>query len=479
MEKKQILIVDDEHEVTSFFTYFLKRKNCDVTVAHTGQDVERLLQSHSAGFHAALLDLKLPDASGLDLLQRIKSVYPACEVLIMTGYSTIKSAVTAIQLGAKDYLEKPFDDLDGLERIIDSVLEASVDQEHDLVQQAASYGIVFTPGSPMAKVAAIAKKLAPKAIHVLIEGETGTGKELMARFLHGESSRAHHPFVAFNCGAVPESLLESELFGYEKGAFTGALKARKGFFELAHNGTLFLDEIGEAPASIQVKLLRTLESGEFIRVGGEQVTQSNIRFISATNRNLEHEVEMNRFRRDLLYRLEGIKLAIPPLRERVQDIPAIAKVFLEKRGGSSCEIDREAVEVLQQYDWPGNVRQLINVLNQTLALHECRVLRAEHLPANVREKARDPRPSASFASEFSERLDQECSKFIQSVTHNVKSIDELDFAYLTSRLKQLETELSRAIIEKGLTETKGDRQLLSKKLNITKRTIRYILHEKT
>jgi len=479
MEKKRILIVDDEPEVTSFFTYFLRQKHCDVTVAHTGQEVERLLRGENASYHAALLDLKLPDASGLDLLQRIKSVYPTCEVLIMTGYSTIKSAVTAIQRGAKDYLEKPFDDLDSLERIIDSLLDASVHQGHDLVREAASFGIVYAPGSPMGKVAAIAKKLAPKAIHVLIEGETGTGKELMARFLHGASSRSQHPFVAFNCGAVPESLLESELFGYEKGAFTGALKSRKGFFELAHNGTLFLDEIGEAPASIQVKLLRTLETGEFMRVGGEQMAQSNIRFVSATNRDLEHEVEMNRFRRDLLYRLEGIKLTIPPLRERVQDIPAIASSYLEKRGKYSCEIHAEAMELLQQYDWPGNVRQLINVLNQTMALHECQVLRAEHLPANLREKTLGTQHHASPATEISQYIDLECDRFVQSITRHVDSIEALDFDYLIRRIKQLETEIGRAIIEKGLAETKGDRQLLSKKLNITKRTIRYILHEKT
>lgn len=478
MTKKRILIVDDEHEVTSFFTYFLRQKNCEVTVAHTGKEVDRLLHEPSTGFHAALLDLKLPDATGLDLLRRIKAVYPSCEVLIMTGYSTIKTAVTAIQWGAKDYLEKPFDDLDSLERVIDSLLEASVHQEHELVREAASFGIVYAPSSPMAKVAAIAKKLAPKAIHVLIEGETGTGKELMARFLHGASSRSQQPFVAFNCGAVPESLLESELFGYEKGAFTGALKSRKGFFELAHNGTLFLDEIGEAPTSIQVKLLRTLETGEYMRVGGEQVAQSNIRFISATNRNLEHEVDMNRFRRDLLYRLEGIKLTIPPLRERVQDIPAIAHAFLEKRSRKDCEIDSEAMELLQQYAWPGNVRQLINVLNQTLALHECQVLRSEHLPVSIREQAIGQSPSASLMSETVQHIDLECTRFVESITRHVKSIEEIDFEYLIKRIKQLETEVGRTIIEKGLAETKGDRQLLSQKLNITKRTIRYILNEK-
>ncbi|WDV94298.1 sigma-54-dependent transcriptional regulator [Brevibacillus parabrevis] len=481
MEQKRILIVDDETEVTTFFTYFLRRKNCEVVVANTGKDVQWLLQNDSRGFQAALVDLKLPDADGLELLRKIKAVFPACEVLIMTGYSTIKSAVTAMQWGAKDYLEKPFDNLDSLEHIIDSVLSASANQKDDLSQEAAQYGIVYSAESPMSKMIAIAKKLAKKAIHILIEGETGTGKELMARFLHGASNRAQQPFVAFNCGAVPESLLESELFGYEKGAFTGAVKSRKGLFELAHNGTLFLDEIGEAPLSIQVKLLRTLETGEFMRVGGEQVGQSNIRFISATNRNLEHEVEMNRFRSDLLYRLEGIKLAIPPLRERAGDIPAIAHSYLQKRSGAPCEIEPDAMELLQHYDWPGNVRQLLNVLNQTIALHECEKLRAEHLPAQLRQKTLQtklPGQSHPEPSSVEQAIERECERFVESLTRVLPSIEGVDFDYLQKRIKLLEGEVGRAIIEKGLSETKGDRQLLSKKLNITKRTIRYILNEK-
>ena len=481
MEQKRILIVDDETEVTTFFTYFLRRKNCEVVVANTGKDVQWLLQNDSCGFQAALVDLKLPDADGLELLRKIKAVFPACEVLIMTGYSTIKSAVTAMQWGAKDYLEKPFDNLDSLEHIIDSVLSASANQKDDLSQEAAQYGIVYSAESPMSKMIAIAKKLAKKAIHILIEGETGTGKELMARFLHGASNRAQQPFVAFNCGAVPESLLESELFGYEKGAFTGAVKSRKGLFELAHNGTLFLDEIGEAPLSIQVKLLRTLETGEFMRVGGEQVGQSNIRFISATNRNLEHEVEMNRFRSDLLYRLEGIKLAIPPLRERAGDIPAIAHSYLQKRSGAPCEIEPDAMELLQHYDWPGNVRQLLNVLNQTIALHECEKLRAEHLPAQLRQKTLQtklPGQSHPEPSSVEQAIERECERFVESLTRVLPSIEGVDFDYLQKRIKLLEGEVGRAIIEKGLSETKGDRQLLSKKLNITKRTIRYILNEK-
>ncbi|MFD2368724.1 sigma-54-dependent transcriptional regulator [Brevibacillus sp. GCM10020057] len=480
MEKKRMLVVDDETEVTSFFTYFLRQKNCEVLVANTGKDVERLLASPSAEIHGALIDLKLPDANGLDLMKRIKAVHPSCEVLIMTGYSTIKTAVTAMQWGARDYLEKPFDDLDSLERIIDAVLDSSTLQEDELAREAARYGILYAPDSPLAKVLAIARKLAKKAIHILIEGETGTGKELMARFLHGASSRAAQPFVAMNCGAVPESLLESELFGYEKGAFTGAVKARKGLFELAHNGTLFLDEIGEAPPAIQVKLLRTLETGEYMRIGAERVGQSNIRILSATNRDLEHEVEMNRFRRDLLYRLEGIKLSIPPLRERIQDIPVIAHAYIRKKVADATEIAPDALELLQHYDWPGNVRQLINVLNQTLALHDGGRIRAEHLPASLRDRAAQRAGVLLVGSQpaLHRLIDRECERFVEAITRHLSSIDGIDFDYLLRRIKQLEGEVGRTVIERGLAETKGNRQLLSKKLNITKRTIRYILNEK-
>lgn len=411
MEKKKILIVDDEPEITSFFTYLLQRKNCDVTVANSGLEAERLLANHASFFHAALIDWKLPDANGLDLLTRIKSLYPSCGVLIMTGYSTVKSAVTAIQRGARDYLEKPFDDIASLERMIDSLLDSHVQQASDLTVEAAGYGILYSPDGPMANVLSLASKLAKKAINVLIEGETGTGKELLARFLHGASTRCQSPFVAINCGAVPESLLESELFGYEKGAFTGAMKARKGFFELANHGTLFLDEIGEAPASIQVKLLRALETGEYIKVGSEQVTRSDVRIISATNRDLEQEAERKRFRKDLLYRLEGVKLTLPPLRERVDDIPIIALHHLQKKLGHASPIEPEALALLKNYDWPGNVRQLINVLNQTIAIHDCELVRPEHLPQALIRPEKAAEYFSTTSASVQSVIDRECTRF--------------------------------------------------------------------
>ncbi len=478
MNRKQVLVVEDEVEVTSFFTYFLRAKGCSVTTASCGKEVRHLIETNQFAFDLALIDLKLPDANGLDLLQLIKADFPACEVMIMTGYSTIKSAVTAIQWGARDYLEKPFDDLDHLEKVIFSIWDKPDQQERDLSLEAAHYGIIYAPDSPMTKVMAVASKLAKKAINLLIEGETGTGKELMARFVHGASTRSQYPFVGVNCGAIPEALLESELFGHEKGAFTGAFKERRGFFELANNGTLFLDEVGEAPPPIQVKLLRVMETGEYMRVGGEQTCKSNIRFISATNRKLEQEVHNERFRADLLYRLEGVKLILPSLRERPNDIPAIVEYYMEKKYPGLCRVDPDAMELLKHYDWPGNIRQLLNVLNQTYAIYECKVIKAEHLPTQLVSKALAQPSLQQAVPLFHQVIEREAAQFVQSVTEQIPSVDEFDFEYVLTRMKQLETEVVRNIIAKGLQETKNNREKLSDKLKITKRTIRYILNEK-
>ncbi|RXT07235.1 sigma-54 dependent transcriptional regulator [Ammoniphilus sp. CFH 90114] len=476
MSEKRILIVDDEMEVTSFFRYFFEGKNCKVAVANSGREVDHLLHSSPLPFHLALIDMKLPDTNGLELLRTIKEKFPSCEVLIMTGYSTVKTAVQAIQAGAKDYLEKPFDDLDNLETIIDSLLQQTSQQEKDLRSTAGQYGIIYAPGGPMDTVLSMASKLAKKAINILIIGETGTGKELMARFIHESSLRSQHPFVGINCGAVPQALLESELFGHEKGAFTGAGKTRKGYFELANHGTLFLDEIGEAPLDIQVKLLRVLETGEFMRVGGEDILKSNIRVISATHRHLEHEIEKNRFRSDLLYRLEGVKLEIPPLRERPEDIPLIANYYLQRKFDGQCEISDEAITMLKNCPWPGNVRQLINVLNQTVAIHECSIIKATHLHGRLKEMPTSPVTEEKLALE--EYIRREKEKFIHGIVESIGSLEDIEFNELMKQMKDLEAQVGRRIILKGLNEVQGNRKLLSEKLDITPRILRYILNEK-
>ncbi|MDQ0339977.1 two-component system NtrC family response regulator [Caldalkalibacillus uzonensis] len=475
MCQKQVLVVDDETEVTAFFRYFLEEKSVNILEANSGRDVGRLLQELTTPIHIALVDMKLPDANGLDLLRSIKQCCPSCEVVIMTGYSTVKSAVQAIQAGARDYVEKPFDDLDDLEKMIDSILEQPSVQDSEVALAAAQCGIVCSPSGPMGKVLSLADKLAKKAINILIEGETGTGKELMARFIHQFSQRAQHPFVAINCGAIPQALLESELFGHEKGAFTGASRTRKGYFELANNGTLFLDEIGEASAGIQVKLLRVLETGEYMRVGGEEIHRTNIRIISATNRDLKEEIERKRFRVDLLYRLEGVKLVLPPLRERAEDIPLIARYHLQKKFGEEYDIAPEAVERLQNYHWPGNIRQLINILNQIIAIYECRLIREEHLPGYIL----DSTPSASLGSQADDFIRRETETFIKRIVDSVGSVEDINFGHVMQQMKDIEVQVGRRIIKKGLAELNGNRKLLCEKLNLTPRRLRYILNEKS
>ncbi|MDD2554049.1 MAG: sigma-54 dependent transcriptional regulator, partial [Desulfotomaculaceae bacterium] len=273
MPDVQVLVIDDEVEVGTFFRRLLQKKGFSVTVALNGAEATRAIQENS--FNAALVDLKLPDTDGLHLLQQIKSHQPSCEVIIMTGYSTTRTAVKAIQLGAFDYLEKPFDDIEELELLVQKAVDYGRRSHEDrpvaewsaLAEQT---GFKVGTSQVMHKLVSIAYKIAKKNINVLIQGETGTGKEVLARFIHAASNRSDQVFIPVNCGALPENLLESELFGHEKGSFTGAASLRKGIFELANRGTLFLDEVGEASLAIQVKLLRVLETGEFLRVGGEK-----------------------------------------------------------------------------------------------------------------------------------------------------------------------------------------------------------------
>lgn len=353
----RILVVDDEREMGNFFRFFLEDKNYEITVAENGLQAREALQEY---FHLVLLDLKLPDTDGITLLKEIKARYPTSEVLIMTGYSTVKSAVEAIQLGAYDYLEKPFDNLDALEAILGRALSRAlarreVREDDELTrrkQVLKSVGFVAGKSEKMQRLLTIAEKLADKNITMLIRGETGTGKEVLARYIHAVSSRSQQDFLAINCGAFTEALLESELFGHEKGAFTGAASQHRGIFELANRGTLFLDEIGDAAQAIQVKLLRVLETGEIFRVGGEKPIRVDTRVIAATNAPLEKLVAEKRFREDLFYRLDVVTLELPPLRERREDIHLLAEHFLKSHYEERpLRLSSEVVAALTRYNW--------------------------------------------------------------------------------------------------------------------------------
>ena len=395
--KINILIIDDEVDVGNFFRRLLRRKEYNMTVALSGKEARE--QINTRNFHAAMVDLKLPDANGLDLLQEIKSVQPNCEVIIMTGYSTAKTAVKAIQSGAFDYIEKPFDDIFVVEKLIEKALEfgkkmlGDTDTQPDWLPIAAKIGYEVGNSPAMLRLVSMADKIARKNINVLIHGETGTGKEVLANFIHEAGNRTEYPFVAINCGALPENLLESELFGHEKGSFTGAANQRKGIFELANKGTLFLDEIGEASLSIQVKLLRVLETGQFMRVGGERPIHTDVRVIAATNVDLEKAVQEKNFREDLFYRLDVVRLIIPPLREHKEDITLLVNHFLQKfkskNSGEDVGFSKEAMEILLGYAWPGNIRELANTVDQSMALCDGPIILPMHLSKKFSNKSVD------------------------------------------------------------------------------------------
>jgi two-component system NtrC family response regulator len=367
----QVLIIDDEADVCSFFRRLLTKKGYEVTAANN--EPEALAALAGTRFSVAMVDLKLPDTDGLTLLQAIKARQPACEVIIMTGYSTVKTAVTAMQQGAYEYLEKPFDDIGEIEELI---ARAAAQGDHqgqgepareEWAEVAGAVGFQVGDSPLMRRLVSLAYKVAGKNINVLIQGKTGTGKEVLARFIHAASTRAEAAFIPVNCGALPENLLESELFGHERGAFTGANQARRGIFELANHGTLLLDEIGDASPMIQVKLLRVLETGEFMRVGGERPIRTDVRVIAATNVDLEEAIREKTFREDLFYRLNVVRLEIPPLQQRSEDIPMLAEHFA-RLFNPRVRLSQGALRLLQNYSWPGNIRELANVMRRAVVM---------------------------------------------------------------------------------------------------------------
>jgi len=374
----QVLIIDDEADVCGFFRRLLTKKGYEVTTANN--EPEALAALAAASFSVAMVDLKLPDTDGLTLLRLIKARQPACEVIIMTGYSTVKTAVTAMQQGAYEYLEKPFDDIGEIEALIArAAAQVAPQRQGELAREewadvAAAVGFQIGGSPLMRRLVSLAYKVAGKNINVLIQGKTGTGKEVLARFLHAASPRAEAAFIPVNCGALPENLMESELFGHERGAFTGANQTRSGIFELANHGTLLLDEIGDASPMIQVKLLRVLETGEFMRVGGERPIRTDVRVIAATNVDLEEAIREKTFREDLYYRLNVVRLEIPSLKERSEDIPLLAEHFA-RTFNPKARLSPGALRLLQNFSWPGNIRELANVMRRAVVMcHDDTVL---------------------------------------------------------------------------------------------------------
>jgi DNA-binding NtrC family response regulator len=388
----RILVVDDEVNSRTALAELLRDEGFEV---ETAADAFKALGKYEDFTpHVVVTDLKMPGMTGIELVEKIRAMEDAAAVVVMTAFGEVQSAVDAMRAGAADYLTKPFN-LDALLVSLDKVFETQqlrreTRQLRARVRDRVAPGNIIGNSPPMQRVFEVVDQVAPSKATVLITGESGTGKELVANAIHQRSPRANGPFVKLHCAALAESLLESELFGHEKGSFTGAAARKDGRFQIADGGTLFLDEIGEISPSIQVKLLRFLQEHEFERVGGTQTIRVDVRVIAATNRNLVEEVAKNRFREDLFYRLNVVGLEMPALRTRRTDIPALATFFLDrynKQNSKTIEaFTPETMDIMMAYDWPGNVRELENAIERAVVLTTGSQIEARQLPPNVRPK---------------------------------------------------------------------------------------------
>ncbi|HBH60586.1 MAG TPA: Fis family transcriptional regulator [Nitrospiraceae bacterium] len=382
--KGNILVVDDEKSMREILEIFLKSEGYGVSVAENGEKAIDTLKKDI--FDLIITDMKMPKVGGLELLKNVKQITPDTIVVIITAFGTTDSAVEAMKLGAYDYIQKPFQ-LDNIRLVVKNALEKQkLQKDVSLLKQQLkppSLENIIGKCPSMQTLFSVISKTAESNASVLISGESGTGKELVAKAIHSLSPRKDNHFVAVNCAAIPEGLLESELFGYMKGAFTGAASNKQGLFELANDGTLFLDEIGEMPMSLQAKLLRVIEGDPFRRVGGVSDLNVDVRIISATNKNLQELIEEKLFREDLYFRLNVLSVKIPPLRERRDDIPLLVDHFLIKFAGDKKRFSKEAIELLKNYRWKGNVRELENIIERTLLLCDNEVINIEHLPDEI------------------------------------------------------------------------------------------------
>lgn len=382
----KILVVDDEAGLREMLSMLLTRAGYQVSVANGYRQAVKEVEELPA-FDLIVTDLSMPDGSGLEVLNRAKKRDPSTEVIVITAYATTENAVQAMREGAYDYIEKPFKN-DALLAIVEKALEKRAIVCENLalrerVQEASRAGNLIGKSAAMRRIMDLVRRVASAPASVLITGDSGTGKELVARALHGEGDRANAPFVAINCAAMPEQLLESELFGHEKGAFTGATSAKEGLFRLADTGTLFLDEVGELPLALQVKLLRVLQERTVRSVGGEKEYSVDVRVVAATNRNIETEVSAGKFRQDLFYRLNVIRLHLPPLRERPEDIPLLAEHFLRKHSAlqrKNLRFSPEALRWISNQRFPGNVRELENMVERAVTLVSGSTIELADLP---------------------------------------------------------------------------------------------------
>jgi two-component system response regulator HydG len=435
-----ILVVDDDSANRVTLERLLGREGFDVSPAASGREGLEILRSRSVDL--VLTDLKMPGMSGLDLLRAVRTLDPDVEVVVMTAYGTVETAVEAMKDGAYDFLSKPLRRLELVTTVKQALEKRALQLENRALRERLGEigeGELVGRSDVMRSLLDEIEQVAPADATVLLVGESGTGKGRLARLLHGMSRRKDSPLVTVNCAAIPESLLESELFGYERGAFTGAVGRKVGRFDLARGGTLFLDEITELAPAIQVKLLRVLQEGDYERVGGTETLHADVRVIAATNRDIEAEVEAGRFRQDLFYRLNVIRIDVPPLRQRAGDVPLFAQHFLvrlakKNRKENVRAFTPEALDALNSWEWPGNVRELENAIERAVVLCRDDVVGLEHLPKGMRA-GRGAKQWLSFE--------------------------------VGTQLKQVE----RQMIEETLRYTSGDKSLAASLLGITARTI--------
>ena len=438
MKQARLLIIDDERKMCTVLKAAFESKDILVTTANSGEAAMAALCVDK--FDIVLSDIKMPGMSGMDVLTKVKEKSPETEVMLMTAYADAQTAVNAMKKGAYDYVIKPFE-ISELRHKIKNILEKTTlkDENKSLKKQLKSKFSVenmIGKSGVMQKVYELIEKVAASDATVLVRGESGTGKELVAKAIHYASPRRDNPFTAVNCSALPETLLESELFGYERGAFTGAEKQKIGLFQAAEDGTIFLDEIGDMTPATQVKILRVLQNKEIVHLGGTKTIQITSRTIAATNRNLEEAVKDKSFREDLYYRINVFPIFLPPLRDHREDIPDLVAHFLQMQGMAQDFIESKALNLLMNYTWPGNVRELENVIERSIIMSSGNAISPQDLPPHIRGEADFP-------------MD------VPEANHEIQTIDDME----------------RRMIKKAIAKTAGNKTNAAKLLGITRRQL--------
>lgn len=443
--RKTILVVDDEESICKSLGGIFTDEGYEVLTAASGEDALKIVEEELPNL--ILLDIWLPGIDGIETLKIIKSEHSEIRVVMMSGHGTVETAVKATKLGAFDFIEKPLS-LDKVLLIVNHALDMTrLEEENILLRQKIIHEYELTGNSePIMELKETISLIAPTNAWILIMGENGTGKELVARSIHKQSRRVHKPFIEVNCAAIPEELIESELFGHEKGAFTGATEKKRGKFDLAHEGTMFLDEVADMSLKAQAKILRILQEKKYERVGGTKIVATDVRVLAATNKDLEKEMEEGRFRQDLFYRLNVIPLKVPPLRDRKEDIPLLVKRFLKdfacREGDPEKNITNDALNILIQHDWPGNVRELKNIVERLIIMKAGNIIDASDVPPFVKREQRSE-PSMSWATIDSYRA--------------AKAAFEKQ--YIAKKLREFDGNISRTAEAIGLERSNLHRKL--------------------